>query len=193
MTMFHKTTAALGAVLALGGLCATLQAAPAPSKPSPTDVRFMMTLAQGNTAEIQQGKLALRKTRNTQVHNVATTIVQDHSQAGAGLMQVAMKEGVILPTQTDPMHKAVYAKLTTLSGPAFNTHYISGQVKDHDKTVVMIRHEMATTHNALLLAFLKETLPKILGHTAELHQINAQFRAGQTGPVQSGLKHKMAM
>jgi putative membrane protein len=191
--MRNKTITALGFLMAAGNCSMVCQAAPAPSKPSPTDVRFMRTLAQGNTAEIQQGKLALSKTKDTRVHNVAATIVQDHTQAGAALMQVAAKEGVTLPTQTDPMHKAIYAKLTTLSGMAFDNHYISGQVKDHDKTVAMIHQEMDTTHNALLLAFLKQTLPKILGHTAELHQINASLRAGNPGPIQSGLKPKMAM
>ncbi len=191
--MFHKKTAALGTMVALGGLCTVGHAAPAPSRPSPADVRFMKTLAQGGIAEVKTGKLALAKTRDTRVHNVATTIVQDHTQANAALKQVAMKEGVMLPAQTDPMHKAVYAKLSRLGGMTFNRNYISTQVKDHDKTVAMIKHEMTITHNTLLLAFLKQTLPMIQMHTQELHQINTSLRAGQPGPIQGGLKHSPTM
>jgi putative membrane protein len=190
--MFHKTTAMLGALALLSGVCGVSHAAPAPSRPSARDVQFMKTLAQGNTAEIQQAKLAISKTRDTRVHNVAETILQDHTQAGAGLMQVAMKESVRLPHGTDPMHQAIYAKLSRLHGMTFNRNYISGQVKDHDKTVIMIRHEMSATHDRLLLAFLRETLPKILGHRAELHQINASMNMGSPGPIQNGLKHMMA-
>jgi putative membrane protein len=191
-TMFYKTTAMLGAVALLSGVCSVSHAAPAPSHPSARDVQFMKTLAQGNTAEIQQAKLAISKTRDTQVHNVAETIVQDHSQAGAGLMQVARKEGVRLPHGVGPMNQATYAKLSRLHGASFNRTYIAGQTKTHDKTVTMIRHEMAVTHNRLLLAFLRETLPKILGHRAELHQINVSMKMGRPGPKQNGLKHMMA-
>jgi putative membrane protein len=190
--MFHKTTAMLGALVLLSSVCGAGHAAPAPSRPSPMDVQFMKTLAQGNTAEIQQARLAISKTRDTRVHNVAETILQDHSQAGAGLMQVAMKEEIRLPHGVGPKNQTVYAKLSRLSGMTFNRTYIAGQTQAHDKTVTMIRHEMSVTNDRLLLAFLRETLPKILGHRAELHQINASMKMGSPGPIQNGLKHMMA-
>ena len=187
--MGPKTTTTVSVLAAAAGACAFGQMpAAAASRPSPADVRFMKTLAQGGIAEVKTGKLALTKTRSTDVHNVATTIVQDHTQANAGLMQIAKRQGVALPSDTDPKHKAIYAKLSGMSGTAFDKMYIGGQVKDHDKTVALIKHEQEITQDQPLKTFLAETLPKINMHTLDLHQINGRLAAGND-TKQGGLKN----
>ena len=144
------------------------------SHASATDRRFMTKLAQGSMAEVKLGRLALKKSHTASVRQVATTIVKDHTQANAALMQVAKREGVMLPKDTDPAHKAAYAKLSGLSGAAFDKAYITNQVNDHDDTVGLINHEQESTHNGPLMAFLAETKPNIQMHTKMLHQIKAE-------------------
>ncbi|MBV9851757.1 MAG: DUF4142 domain-containing protein [Armatimonadetes bacterium] len=108
--MFDKTVAAAGALAVLASLSA-FGAAGMTSKmsggASSMDRRFMTTLAQGSMAEVKLGKLALQKTHNAQVRQVANTIVTDHSKANASLKQVAGQEGVRLPKDTDPAHRAM--------------------------------------------------------------------------------------
>ena len=91
--------------------------------------------------------------------------------------EVAKSEGVKLPADTDAKHKAAYAKLSGLSGAAFDKAYIANQVNDHDNTVNLINHEEESTHNAPLMKFLDVTFPKIKMHTKMLHQIKAGMTA----------------
>jgi putative membrane protein len=186
-----KLMAALGTLLLLGGVSggAATHAAGMNSRPTAADKRFMRTMAQGGIAEVKLGKLALQKTRSTRVHNVAVTIVQDHTQANAALMQIARREGVMLPMSMDAKHKMMYARLSHMSGTAFNHAYINGQVKDHVKALAMLSHEQMMTHNRPLLTFLRETTPKIKMHARELRQIQMAQRRGHGGPVQRAVMH----
>jgi putative membrane protein len=194
--MLSKKMTALGALAAVAGVCTLTQAASmsgGSSHPSGTDRRFMTTLAQGSMAEVKLGKLALQKSQTAQVRQVATTIVQDHTQANAALMQVATREGVRLPKDTDPAHKAAFRKLSGLSGAAFDKAYIANQVNDHDKTVGLINHEEESTNNGPLKAFLAVTYPKIQMHTKMLHQIQAGMMNGTKGGMKTGMSTPAGM
>lgn len=188
--MQSKMMAALGTLLLLGGISSGTpsHAAGMSNRPTAMDKRFMRTLAQGSIAEVKLGKLALQKTSSTRVHNVAVTIVQDHAQANAALMQVARRDGVMLPAGMDIQHQRLYSRLAHLSGTSFNHTYINAQVKDHVKTLALINREQMMTHNRPLLAFLRETKPRIQMHARELRQIQSAQRRGRGGPVQSSVK-----
>jgi putative membrane protein len=143
----------------------------------------MKTVAQGSMAEVKLGKLALQKASSADVKNVAQTIVTDHSKANASLMQVAKKDHYALPKDIDAQHKAAYAKLSRLSGAAFDKAYIAGQVKDHDKTVALFKKQMQVTQEPNLKTFETDYLPKIQQHTDMLHQIQ---QGGGKGTMKGG-------
>ena len=188
--MFHKAIAAAGVLAALTGTGAFGQAAHTGpgGTPSAADKKFMKTAAQGGIAEVQQARLALKKTSDSSVKQVAQTIIQGHTQANGELMQVAKAQHVMLPTQTDPTHKAIYAKLTTLSEPDFDRAYIAGQVKDHHKTVALFTKQAARTQDQGLKGFIGEALPDFKMHTKMLDQIHASQRSGmKTGMMKPGM------
>ena len=169
MTLTKKTLAALaasGMLLSLAGAACAI---------SPMDKMFATKAAQGGIAEVKTSRLALNKTHNMQVRNVARRMVKEHTAANAELKGVAEKISLPLPSDTDPMHKAAYAKLSKLSGAAFDKAYMAGQEKDHAATVALFEKEIAMGKNGDLSAFASKNLPTIEDHTKMIFQVGSNL------------------
>ena len=158
--------AAAGLLLSLGGM-ATAQ--------NGLDKMFATKAAQGGMAEVMTSALALQKTHNSQVHAVAHRMVKEHTAANEELKAVAEHKGMALPKQTDPMHKAAYAKLSRLSGAAFDRAYMAGQEKDHAATIKLFEKEIAKGQDKDLSAFAVKNLPAIEDHTKMIFQVGSNL------------------
>ena len=169
MTVTKNALAALGisgALLSLAGAACAI---------TPMDRMFATKAAQGGMAEVMVSQLALKKTHNMQVMNVARRMVKEHSAANAELKGVAEKNALTLPSDTDPMHKAMYAKLSKMSGAAFDKAYMAGQEKDHAATVGLFEKEIAMGKNGDLSAFASKNLPTIEDHTKMIFQVGSNL------------------
>lgn len=142
------------------------------------DRTFMKMAAQGNIAEIKISELALKKSQNEAVRKVADEIIREHSAAQKQLKQVAAQKGVSLPSDTDPMHKAMYSKLAKLSGAAFDRQYIAGQIKDHDKTIQLFQRQLKGGRDASVNDFAARTLPAITKHAEHIRQVAPSVGVG---------------
>ncbi len=142
---------------------------------SAVDKMFATKAAQGGMAEVMVSQLALTKTHNMQVMNVARRMVKEHTAANNELKAVAQTNHMTLPTDTDPMHKAAYAKLSKLSGTAFDKAYMAGQEKDHAATVKLFEEEIAMGKNGDLSAFASKNLPTIEDHTKMVFQVGSHL------------------
>lgn len=139
------------------------------------DLNFAKTAAQGGIFEVKSSQIALQKSRNPQVLNVAKRMVKEHSAANAELKTVAQDNKMSLPTDTDPMHKAAIAKMSGLSGTAFDKAYIGSQEKAHTDTVGLFGKEIATGTNVGLTAFASKNLPEIEDHTKMIYQVGSNL------------------
>lgn len=153
------------------------------------DRMFATKAAQGGMAEVMISQLALQKTHNSQVHAVAHRMVKEHTAANEELKAVAERKGMALPTQTDRMHKAAYAKLSRLSGAAFDRAYMAGQEKDHAATVKLFEKEIAQGSDKDLSGFAVKNLPTIEDHTKMIFQVgsNLGVHAVPMPPLKSGM------
>ena len=102
-------------------------------------------------------------------------MVKEHSAANAELKTVAQDNQMTLPTDTDPMHKAVISKMSGLSGSAFDKAYMGSQEKAHTATVALFEKEIATGKNAGLTAFASKNLPTIEDHTKMIYQVGSNL------------------
>src|SRR5690348_5074547 len=87
------------------------------------DAMFTREAAAANMAEIQAGRIALDKSSNAQVKQLAQRIIDDHTKAGDQLMSIAQRKQVSLPTEPMPMQKQEADHLKSLSGSAFDKAY----------------------------------------------------------------------
>ena len=165
-TKMMTGAAASGLLLTLAGAAMATNA---------MDLKFAKIAAQGGLFEVKSSQIALQKSQNPQVLNVAKRMVKEHSAANEELKTVAQDNKMTLPTTTDPMHKAVIAKLSGLSGTAFDKAYMGAQEKAHTDTIGLFEKEISTGKNAGLTAFASKNLPEIEDHTKMIYQVGSNL------------------
>ena len=187
-----KTTfkSLLGAAVVGLSLTAVAPAARAMEMPATMDFKaaldnnldklFMVHAYQGNLGEIKLGKLAMMRAKDPMVKMVAQTIVLEHSIANRDLLGHFKTMDMPVPKDAGIAAAALYEKMTTLRGSAFDKAYIGAQVGGHEAAVVLYSHEVDAGKNATAKAYASNKLPGILGHTAMLYQAAAKVGAPGT-------------
>jgi len=159
--------------IAVSGMMLTL--ASASMAMSAMDRMFTTKAAQGGLAEVKTSKMAMRKTHNRHVLMVARRMVKEHSAANAELKDVVKRKGMALPSDTDPKHRAALARLSRLSGTAFDKAYMAGQEKDHAATVKLFQNEIVYGQDRDVSAFASKNLPTIQDHTRMIFQVGSNL------------------
>ncbi len=173
-------TAAVAAGMMLTGAAMAQTTTKNDPKPTGMDKMFAMKAAQGGIAEVKTSQLAVQKTHNKRVMMVAKRMIKEHSAANEELKTVAQDKGMTLPSDTDPKHKAALAKLSRLSGAAFDKAYMAGQEKDHAATVKLFENEIATGQDKDVTAFASKNLPTIEDHTRMIFQVGSSLGVHST-------------
>lgn len=141
------------------------------------DKLFMLHAAQGNMAEVMTGQLALKKSSNAGVREVAKTIIMGHSMAQKDLAKLFQAKGMMMPKDAGPMNMAVYKVLSGLRGAAFDKAFMGGQVGAHENTIVLFEHETMAGRDAAVKMHAMNKLPDIIGHTALIYTVAKQVGA----------------
>jgi putative membrane protein len=131
---------------------------------SSADRKFMQEAAQGGMAEVQEGQMAAQKANDPEVKKFAEKMVADHSKANDKLKEIASDKGVTLPTDLPASAQRENAKLSKLSGAAFDREYMKHQVSDHKKVVSEFKSATKKTRDPDVKQFAEQTLPVIEEH-----------------------------
>jgi len=105
------------------------------SQTNRTDQRLLTDAIQADLAEVQIGKLAQQKGANDQVKQYGQMLEQDHGQHLQQAQQVASQIGVTPPTEPSAEQKAIYDKLSKLSGAGFDRQFAIAMVRDHKEDI----------------------------------------------------------
>ncbi len=135
------------------------------------DEAFYKDAAEGGLAEVEQGKLAQEKGQSQAVREFGALMVHDHSAANEKLKAVAASRGVDLPGSPGIAEMASIDKLKMLSGDTFDTSYVKGMVKDHEKDIAAFRREAQDGKDPDAKAFAAKTLPTLEGHLKKIRSI----------------------
>ena len=165
--MFRSGLAVMTAGLAL-------LATQALAAPSPADKSFAVKAAQGGMSEVQEGQLAAQRASSPQVKQFGQRMVQDHGQGNQDLQQIAQQGNLELPTQPSASQHASAAKLSGLSGPAFDKAYIQHEVQDHRTDIVEFRREAQSGKDPALKAYAQKQLPILQQHLQMAESLNTQ-------------------
>jgi putative membrane protein len=136
---------------------------------------FIKEAIQGNLAEVKVGKLAQQKGASEGVKNFGAHLEKDHSQANKNAVETARSLGITPPTEPNKEQRAIYDKLSKLSGADFDKEFVKDMVKDHKKDV----HEY-TEHSKSTDAvgtYAKETLPHLKQHLQEAESLQGNMQA----------------
>ena len=108
---------------------------------------FLQKAAEGGTAEVQLGKLAVEKASADDVKAFGQKMVDDHTQLNNQMAPLAESKGVALPRKMGKADQAEYDKLANLSGEAFDKEYIAYMVKDHHADLREFRMAATNTND----------------------------------------------
>jgi putative membrane protein len=125
--------------------------------------KFIKEAIEGNLAEVAVGKLAQEKGQSEGVRSFGAQLVKDHGAANEKATALAKNMGVTPPAEPNKKQKAVYDKLSKLSGDRFDREFAKEMVADHKRDVAAFEKE-AKRKEAPTAAFVGETLPTLRHH-----------------------------
>lgn len=139
-----------------------------------TDSTFMTRAAADGLAEVRMGKLALEKSSNPQVKQLAQRIVSDHSKANGKLRALALQKHVPLPATPTADAKQEAAHMKTLDGADFDQAWSAAMVKDHTKAIDMFATESQQAKDAEVRDFVQATTPVLRTHLQMAQQLTGE-------------------
>jgi putative membrane protein len=125
--------------------------------------KFIEHAIQGNLAEIQMGQLAQQNGQSDDVKSYGKMLVTDHSASNEQAKKVAEQIGVTPPSEPNAKQRAMHAKMSKLSGAAFDRAFAKDMVADHKKDIADFKKE-AKKKNDPAAEFASETLPTLEKH-----------------------------
>ena len=143
---------------------------------APADSTFVRKAAEGGMAEIKLGQLAKEKGSNPAVKNFGDRMVRDHSKAGDQLKMIASKKGVTLRDSMNAKDKALYDRLSRLSGEAFDKAYMQAMIEDHQQDVSDFRQESQSAKDPDVRQFASTALPTLQEHLRLAQSTSSQGR-----------------
>lgn len=135
------------------------------------DKAFVRKALEGGMVEVQLGQLAAQKSSNPDVKQFGQKMVDDHTKLGEEMKQVAQQMNVKPPESLPSKDKSKIAKLSALSGDAFDKAYIQNMVKDHKQDEKEFKQEAMNTSNPALKDVVSQGEQVISQHLQMIEQI----------------------
>ena len=160
-------------VLAASALClGSTFAKDKEAKAGGMDATFIPKAANGGMTEVQLGQMAEEKGASQEVKDFGKQMVKDHSKANDELKEVAGKMNVTVPAKVDAKHQAMIAKMSAMSGAAFDTAYVNGMVKAHKEDIALFEEADKTVKNDDLKKFIEKTIPVMKDHLSMIEKFD---------------------
>ncbi len=127
---------------------------------------YVPNAAIGDMYEIQAAEIALERTANPQVRELAQMIVTDHRAASQSLMALAPQAApdVTLPPDLDERRQGLIDTLRTANAAAFDQVFLDQQVAAHQEALTLHRGFADNTDAPQLATHAREVAPKIEMH-----------------------------
>jgi putative membrane protein len=158
----------LGGALLLSLACAAMAqpdgSVDAKSSTNATDSTFMQHAAADGLAEVQLGQMALNKSSDAQVKQLAQHIVDDHTKANDQLKALAQSKQVTLPTAPTSDAQKESKDLQAKNGSSFDQAWLKDMVKNHQAAVKAFTQESKQAKDPDVHQFAQTTLPTLNTH-----------------------------
>jgi Predicted outer membrane protein len=131
------------------------------------DERFVVDACQGNVAEIQLADLALKKSSDARVRDLAEHIKKDHTAAQEELQVIATGLNIEVPSEPSAAQKRTYERLSGLEGSEFDEAYLHEMEKEHSATIRTYERVAGKTETPAVRAYAEKTLEALKAHHAK--------------------------
>lgn len=136
---------------------------------------YVSSAAMGDMYEIDAADIALERSQNAQVKELAQMIKTDHSAASANLKTVAAQAApdVAIPTTLDERRQGMLDNLRSASASDFDKTYVDQQVAAHQEAVTLHRGFADNGDTPSLAEHARTVLPKIESHLVKAQQLQS--------------------
>lgn len=145
------------------------------------DRRFMETLARGNLAEIEAGKLARTKTSDERVKQLAEMMVKDHRKANQELLKIASAKGVTLPMSPSKPQQNTLKELQEKTGSEFDKAFVREAMADQEQARKLLDRTAKGGKDPDVKQFAQATLPAVTAHLQLAREISGKKSTSARG------------
>src|SRR5512142_801669 len=144
---------------------------------APSDPQIVQIVQTANKIDIDQAKLALSKSKNSQVKEFANQMISDHTNLEKSVADLAKKLNVTPePSATSRQLQQQAAdesrKLKSLSGKAFDQEYASHEVAFHQAVIdAASKTLIPNAKNPELKSALEGAAPLLQGHLQHAQEL----------------------
>lgn len=140
--------------------------------------KFIKKASISSLFEIESSKVALDRSKNPQVKNLANKLIADHTAANKKLKEILTKEKLRFPMNLtlDEDHAEKVNDLKEASENEFDKKYIDQMLDGHKKAIDLFEDflEADDTHQALK-NYAEKTLPELKMHLEKIKSIEDQL------------------
>src|SRR3954463_9053790 len=151
-------------------VCAIVPFAASAQEAGPTDPQIAQIVQTANKIDIDQAKLALKKTKNPQVKEFANQMISDHTSLQKSVNDLAKKlnvtpEDSAISKQLNQQAAEETKKLKSLNGKAFDQEYASHEVAYHQAVIdAATKTLIPNAKNPELKSAVEGAAPLLQGH-----------------------------
>ena len=138
---------------------------------------YVPNAAMGDMYEIQAADIALERSQNAQVKELAKMIKADHTAAAAALKTAAAQAApdTAVPSELDQRRQGLIDNLRSADAANFDKTYIDQQVAAHEEAVTLHRGFSDKTDAPALAEHARTVLPKIEAHLQRAKQVQSSL------------------
>lgn len=168
----------------LGLACTFVLGTPPANAQAPTDPQIVGIVQTANRIDIDQARLALRKSTDAKVKEFANQMISDHTNLEKSVRDLATKLGVKEESSDTAKQLKQQAaeeskKLNDLKGKAFDTEYASHEIAYHQAVISAATNTLIpNAKNAELKSALEGAAPLLQGHMQHAQQLQQSLQGG---------------
>jgi putative membrane protein len=144
-----------------------------------SDQDFVTKAAQGNSAEVELGKIVAAKTKDPNVKQFAQMMVKDHATALNELQELAQTKNLNFNDDLPDDAKALQTKFSSDTGKQLDKDYMDNMVEDHQKDVQEFTDQSQKAKDPDVKQWASKTLPTLQKHLEKAQQIYAKLNKGK--------------
>jgi putative membrane protein len=143
---------------------------------SPKDVEFASAVTNNALNKVNTGKMAMEKSTNNRVKNFATMLVNDHTQLGDKLNQIAKDKKITLPALSGMAEMRQADRLAMKQGNDFDKAFLDAMILDEKKALDICESGSKTCKDASLKTFAIKTLPVLKMHLDSAQAVRSSLQ-----------------
>lgn len=170
------------ALIVTSAALATFTAVQAEPSTPPNDAQIAQIVLTADTADVNYGKLAVKKTKDPEVKAFAETMIRDHSAVNEQAVALAKKLGVT-PEESatskslQSSGEKTLATLKALDSAEFDVAYVDNEVAYHEAVIGVLDETLIpNTKNPELKALLESGRPIFVAHLEHAKKLQKSLK-----------------